>query len=170
MAIETGAPSEAVTVMEKGFDNKMLESKDKDRHRGCATRQDTGADRAGTLPALEDSGAARRPREMRMCNSGRAYLARGKSDKAIESIQRGLKKGGVKGQDEAQMMLGRAHLKLKQKDQARKAFQQVPDDSKLAQVAQLWGLYVAVRIGGSREPPLSGEQLEERPSRPLSAA
>jgi TolA-binding protein len=49
----------------------------------------------------------------------------------------------VKGTDEAQMMLGRAHLKLKQKDQARKAFQQVPDDSKLAQVAQLWGLYVA---------------------------
>lgn len=141
MAIETGAAGEAVTVMQKGFDNKVLENKDKDRHARLLNQAKTQAQTAQTtLPTLEQQAksAATGDADVQL---GRAYLASGKYDKAIEAIQRGLKKGGVKGSDEAQMMLGRAYLKLKQKDQARKAFGAVPDDSKLAQVAELWGVY-----------------------------
>lgn len=143
MAIETGAPSEAVKVMEKGFANQKLEGKDKDRHLRLLNNAKAQAQTAqSSLAALEEAARTSTTGDADV-KLGRAYLAMGQSDKAIAAIQRGLKKGGVKGTDEAQMMLGRAHLKLKQKDQARKAFQQVPDDSKLAQVAQLWGLYVA---------------------------
>jgi tetratricopeptide (TPR) repeat protein len=141
MAIETGAPAEAVTVMEKGFKNKVLENKDKDRHTRLLNQAKTQAQTAqASLPTLEQQArsAATGDADMQL---GRAYLASGQYDKAVEAIQRGLKKGGVKGSDEAQMMLGRAYLKLKQKDQARRAFGAVPDDSKLAQVAQLWGVY-----------------------------
>ncbi len=141
MAIETGAAGEAVTVMEKGFNNKVLENKDKDRHVRLLNQAKTQAQTAQTsLATLEQQAksAATGDADVQL---GRAYLANGKYDRAIEAIQRGLKKGGVKGSDEAQMMLGRAYLKLKQKDQARKAFGAVPDDSKLAQVAELWGVY-----------------------------
>ncbi len=141
MAIETGAAGEAVAVMEKGFTNKVLENKDKDRHVRLLNQAKTQAQTAqGSLPTLEQQAksAATGDADVQL---GRAYLASGKYDKAVEAIQRGLKKGGVKGSDEAQMMLGRAFLKLKQKDQARKAFGAVPDDSKLAQVAELWGVY-----------------------------
>lgn len=141
MAIETGAAGEAVTVMQKGFDNKVLENKDKDRHTRLLTQAKTQAQSAQTTLATLEQQAKSAATGDADVQLGRAYLASGKYDKAVESIQRGLKKGGVKGTDEAQMMLGRAHLKLKQKDQARKAFGAVPDDSKLAQVAELWGVY-----------------------------
>ena len=143
MAIETGASPEAVTVLEKGFANKTLEGKERDRHLRLLNNAKTQAQAApSAIAKLEEEAkaAATGDADVRL---GSRYLASGQYDKAVESINRGLKKGGVKGADEAQMMLGRAYLKLKQKDQARKAFRAVPDDSKLAQVAQLWGFYAA---------------------------
>jgi tetratricopeptide (TPR) repeat protein len=141
MAIETGAPAEAVTVMERGFQKKVLENKDKERHTRLLNQAKTQAQTAqASLPTLEQQAKSATTGDADV-QLGRAYLASGKYDKAVEAIQRGLKKGGVKGSDEAQMMLGRAYLKLKQKDQARRAFGAVPDDSKLAQVASLWGVY-----------------------------
>lgn len=141
MAIETGVPGEALTVMEKGFTNKVLENKDKDRHVRLRDQARTQAQSAlASLPALEQQAKSATTGDTDV-QLGRAYLSTGEYDKAVEAIQRGLKKGGVKGSDDAQMMLGRAYLKLKQKDQARKAFGAVPDDSKLAQVAGLWGVY-----------------------------
>jgi len=67
----------------------------------------------------------------------------GQYDKAVEALQRGLQKGANKRTAEAQIMLGRAYLKLKQKDAARRAFKAVPDDSKLARVAELYDLHAA---------------------------
>jgi TolA-binding protein len=72
-----------------------------------------------------------------------AYLSYGEYDKAIEALRRGLQKGASRRTDEAQIMLGRAYLKLNQKDAARRAFKAVPDDSKLARVAELYDLHAA---------------------------
>ena len=141
MAIETGASPEAVTVLEKGFANKTLEGKERDRHVRLLNNAKAQAQAVpGAIAKLEEEAKASATGDPDV-RLGSRYLASGQYDKAVDSITRGLKKGGVTGSDEAQMMLGRAYLKLKQKDQARKAFRAVPDDSKLAQVAQLWGVY-----------------------------
>jgi tetratricopeptide (TPR) repeat protein len=72
---------------------------------------------------------------------GAAYLSYGQVDKAIEALERGIKKGGVKRLDDAQMALGRAYLKANRREDAAQAFDAVPDDSKLARVADLWAIY-----------------------------
>lgn len=141
MAIETGAPTEAVSVMEKGFTNKALDGKERERHLRLLNNAKTQAQASkAEIAKMEQEARTAATGEADVRLGGR-YLANGEYGKAVTAIQRGLKKGGFKGADGAQMMLGRAYLKLKQKDQARKAFGAVPDDSKLAQVAQLWGVY-----------------------------
>ena len=59
-------------------------------------------------------------------------------DEAIAAIQAGLKKGGVTDADEAQISLGLAQIKKGQKDAARQTFKAVKDDSKWADLANLW--------------------------------
>ncbi len=143
MAIAGGMPAEAVVVLEKGFANKTLEVKDKERYvrllNNAKIQVQASTAETAKLEA-EAKGAATGEADVKL---GSRYLASGEYQKAVAALNRGLQKGGFKGQDEAHMMLGRAHLKLKEKDKARKAFGAVPDDSKLAQVAQLWGVYAA---------------------------
>ncbi len=143
MAIENHVPGEAVTVMEKGFGNKVLDNKDKDRHTRLLNNAKSQAQAMKTdLPKLEQEARASKTGEADAV-LGMAYLSYGQYDKAVEALQRGLQKGANKRADEAQIMLGRTYLKLKQKDAARRAFKAVPDDSKLARVAQLYDLHAA---------------------------
>jgi tetratricopeptide (TPR) repeat protein len=134
-------PGEAAKVIQAGLDNKVLVGRDNERAKRILNHAQTKAQAKQDGLQAMDQQARQDPKGEADVNLGRAYLAAGQHDKAVEALQRGLKKGGFKNVDEAQMMLGRAYLKLKQKDQARRAFNAVPDDSKLAQVAQLWGVY-----------------------------
>ncbi len=78
---------------------------------------------------------------------GIAYLSYDQYDKAIEALQRGLKKGGVKRPEEAQLMLGRALLKANRNADAVQAFEAIPKGSKLAEVANLWAIYAQKGAG-----------------------
>jgi Flp pilus assembly protein TadD len=73
---------------------------------------------------------------------GEDYIGYGQYAQAIETIERGLKKGGVKRPDQAQMALGIAYYNNKQKDQARATFKQVPSSSELKRIADLWVLHI----------------------------
>jgi tetratricopeptide (TPR) repeat protein len=143
IAIASGVPAEAVTVMEKGFANRILENKDKERHTRLLNNAKTHAQTSRTeLPNMEKEARAAKSGEADV-NVGIIYMSFGQYDKAVEALQRGLQKGAHKRTAEAQIMLGRAYLKLNQKDAARRAFKAVPDDSKLARVAELYDLHAA---------------------------
>jgi Flp pilus assembly protein TadD len=58
--------------------------------------------------------------------------------KAIEALQRGLSKGGVKNPDDAGLLLGIAQLRAGNKPEAAKAFQTVTKDPTMARIAKLW--------------------------------
>jgi tetratricopeptide (TPR) repeat protein len=148
IAIASGVPGEAVTVMEKGFANKILENKDKERNtRLLNTAKSRAQVSRSELPNLEKQARAAKTGEADV-NVGIIYMSFGEYAKAVEALQRGLQKGANKRTAEAQIMLGRAYLKLNQKDAARRAFKAVPDDSKLARVAELYDLHAAQsRIG-----------------------
>jgi tetratricopeptide (TPR) repeat protein len=134
-------PGEAVAVIEKALATKVFEGRNKERGMRLLNHAKTKAQSSQTGLAALDEQARKSPKGEADVSVGRAYLSSGEYAKAVEALQRGLKKGGFKNVDDAQMMLGRAYLKLNQKDQARRAFNAVPDDSKLAQVASLWGVY-----------------------------
>jgi Tfp pilus assembly protein PilF len=71
---------------------------------------------------------------------GAAYLSYGDTAKAIEALNRGIGKGGVRNSDEAGLLLGIAHLRAGNKPEAAKAFETVNKDPTLTRVAKLWML------------------------------
>jgi tetratricopeptide (TPR) repeat protein len=143
MDITAKVPGEALEVMNKGFANKVLETKDRERYTRLLNNARTQAQAVQADLAKLDSEARAEPTGEADVGLGMTYTGFAKYDKAVEALQRALKKGAGKRKDEAQIALGRAYLKLNQKDAARKAFKAVPDDSKLAQVAELYSIHAS---------------------------
>ncbi|HZF26598.1 MAG TPA: tetratricopeptide repeat protein [Steroidobacteraceae bacterium] len=143
MDISAGVPGEALVVMNKGFANKVLDTKDKERYTRLLNNARTQAQEVQKkLPQLEQEARASKTADADI-NLGITYTGFAQYDKAVEALQRALQKNPGKRADEAQIALGRAYLRLNQKDAARKAFKAVPDDSKLARVAELYGIYAS---------------------------
>ncbi len=141
LAIEAGVPGEAEQTMQKGIENGTLKVEDKTeqgrytRLLDAAKKQAT-ADRSSLAQQAKD--AEKATQGQASVGLGQAYLSYGMYDEAIAAIQAGLKKGGVTDADEAQISLGLAQMKKGQKDAARQTFKAVKDDSKWADLANLW--------------------------------
>ena len=86
----------------------------------------------------QDASARAKPTGDSDVKLGAAYLSYGENDKAIEAIQRGLGKGGVKNPDEANLLLGIAYLRSSNKPEATKAFQAVNKDPGMMRIAKMW--------------------------------
>ena len=77
----------------------------------------------------QDAAARAKPTGEADVKLGAAYLSYGENDKAIEALQRGIGKGGVKNPDEAGLLLGIAYLRANNKAEAAKAFQHREQES-----------------------------------------
>lgn len=139
LAIEFGYPGEAQNALERGFSTKVLENdKDVDRFRRLldgAKKEADGDKRSLPLLDKESRNAKTGDADVKL---GFAYLTYGDSAKAIEALERGIGKGGVKNMAEAKIFLGMAYLKAKRIDDAKKAFREAKDDQILGKVAKLW--------------------------------
>ena len=141
IAMDQGSPGEAQRILEKGFQKNVFadqRSKDKNTRLLEAAKKQVATDKT-QLPNLEkDADAA--PTGDKDVGVGRAYLGYAQYDKAVELLAKGLKKGGLKSEPEAHLLLGIAELKAGHKDEAVKAFHQVKGDPALERIANLWGL------------------------------
>lgn len=144
MLLEAGLPGEAQRVMEAGYAAKVFETQDKarlDRYaRRLADAKAKAADDRKTLPAAEAEAQKATVGQPDVA-LGLAYASFEDYSKAVQVIPRGLQKGGVKDPEQAQLVLGIANLKLGNKPEALKAFEQVKEDPQLAEVARLWTIY-----------------------------
>ncbi|HVY24254.1 MAG TPA: tetratricopeptide repeat protein [Steroidobacteraceae bacterium] len=143
LANHFGFPAEGVNVMQAGFDAKALgvgETKEQDVRKLAWMKKNMEADKA-ELPN-EEKRAAQSSTGQEDVLLGEDYIGYGRFADAIEAIESGLKKGGVKNPDQAQMALGIAYYNNKQKDQARAAFKKVPESSDLKRIADLWILHI----------------------------
>jgi tetratricopeptide (TPR) repeat protein len=139
LAIQFGYPGEAQQVLERGFANKVLENdKGAERNRRLleSARKDAEGDKK-TLP-LQDKEARNQKTGETDVKLGFAYLTYADATHAVEALERGVGKGGVKSPAEAQIFLGMAYLKVKRSDEAKKAFRAAKDDQILGRVAKLW--------------------------------
>ena len=141
IALDQGSPGEAQHILEKGFQKNVFadqRSKDKNTRLLEAAKKAAATDKA-QLPKMEqDADAA--PTGDKDVSVGLAYLGYGQNDKAIELIQKGLKKGSLKSEAEARLLLGIAQLRSGHKDDAVKAFHSVKGDAPLERLANLWSL------------------------------
>jgi tetratricopeptide (TPR) repeat protein len=144
MLVEAGLPGEAERVMQAGYQTGVFTTNDKAK----ADRYTRLSNSVKAKAASDKAGLAAVEKEAQKSGSGQAQVALGLAyasfeqfDKAAEAIARGIQAGGLKDPDQAVMSLGYANLKLGKKAEALKAFEQIKADSKLAEVAHLWGVY-----------------------------
>jgi hypothetical protein len=137
LAIQFGAPGEALAVLKKGEDAKLLSDARSQRLIKLAQTR-AAASAAGMDKALAAAKAAHNGEDL--VKLGEEQWGMGDYKGALADIQEGIKKG-VTDKDNAQIRLGLAYLGLGQKAQAQHAFAAVKSNPKWAMIAHLWALY-----------------------------
>ena len=139
LSMAQGLPGEAQAMLEKGQSKgAFAEARNKDHATRILGEAKTAvANDKGTLDK-QDAAARAKPTGDADVKLGAAYLSYGENAKAIEAIQRGLGKGGVKDTDEAGLLLGIAYLRSNNKAEAEKAFQSVSKNPMMTRIAKLW--------------------------------
>ncbi len=146
LANNFGFPGEAQSVIEAGYAKGVIGAgagkEREDRLKASITKL-AETDKA-SLPALDKKARAAATGQDDV-TLGEAYMGYGQYPQAIEALERGLKKGGVKKPDQAQIALGISYLRGGQGEKARSAFKQVPADAELGRIASLWSLHAAAK-------------------------
>jgi tetratricopeptide (TPR) repeat protein len=150
LAMGQGLPGESQSILEKGVAKGVFAGQ---KEKDLANRILSEAKQAVALDkstlAKQDASARAKPTGESDVKLGAAYLSYGEHDKAIEALQRGLGKGGVKDTDEAGLLLGMAYMRANNKAEAAKAFETVTKNPTLSRIARLW-------ILAGREPGTAG--------------
>jgi tetratricopeptide (TPR) repeat protein len=139
LAVGQGLPGEALTVLEKGMQKNVF-TRASQKEQATQLIGETKAAIALDKSTLDkqDASARAKPTGDSDVKLGAAYLSYGDLPKAIEALQRGISKGGVKNPDDAGLLLGIAHLRAGNKAEAQKAFSTVTKDATMARIAKLW--------------------------------
>jgi tetratricopeptide (TPR) repeat protein len=143
-AINTGVPGEALQVLERARIEDVFTGPDSvpgrfERLRKLVDKE-VAADRASLSRFAAK--ATRATGGLDDVLAGQRYLSYGRYDQAIDSLNRGINKGGLQDADEAHISLGITYLKLDLKDLANEAFRAVDNGSQWARLAELWSLHV----------------------------
>jgi len=142
LALDAGSAGEAKSVLEKGFEKKVfIEKRDVDRNNRLleTARKQVAADQAALAQKASEAAAGKAGDKD--VSVGLAYLGYQQYDKAVEAINRGLTKPGIRNPADAKLLLGIAELRAGRKDEARKTFRQVKGDPTLERLANLWSLH-----------------------------
>lgn len=141
LALDAGSPGEAQKTLEKGFANNVFSdqrSKDRNTRLLESVKKSAATDQASLPKQEKDADAA--PTGAKNVSVGLAYYGYGQNDKAIDEIQKGITKGGLKNEADAHLLLGIVQLKAGHKDDAVKSFKAVKGDATLERLANLWTL------------------------------
>lgn len=133
-------PYKAARVMDGGLKNKSIDSTSKNWEiAGAAWRQAQEVDKS--IPAMEQAASKAETGEL-YARLGNVYLDGDQFKKAISSLNKGLKRGGVKRPDQARLALGMAYFNDGQYKGARNAFQAAGRDERSSKIAKQWIAYM----------------------------
>ena len=140
LALAAGSPGEAQSALEKGMQKQVFTGASADRAKKLleSAKSQAATDQASLEKVAKD--AASSQIGSRDVGVGLAYLSYRQYDKAVEALQRGLGKSGVKDPAEARLLLGMAQLGAGRKDEAQTTFKAVKGDPQLERLATLWTL------------------------------
>ena len=140
VAIQSNLPAEAVKIMERGYAKSAFGPKDEARAQRILTdARAKSAAQQTTLSRLSQTAAASKKGQDEVL-LGEVLLSYGQADKAVAAGKRALAKGA--SPDDANMLMGRSQVQLRNGAEARKAFSLVKG-AEAAAVARLWGIYAS---------------------------
>jgi tetratricopeptide (TPR) repeat protein len=141
-AIDKAMPGEALAIIQAGFEKKVLGTVEKDKaqhQRALTTAQEKAkADRA-QLPEIEKEVRASKATNGQLeAGLGLAYFSYQMYEQAVQMLEAGLAKGGLRNQEDYRMVLGIAYLRVGQKEKAREQFQKLAANSPLSRIGAFW--------------------------------
>jgi tetratricopeptide (TPR) repeat protein len=139
LALDAGAPGEAVSTLTKGFAaNVFTDQADKNRNQHLldSAKKQLAADQP-TLPKTE-ADATNAATGDRLVGVGIAYFGTADYAKAVKDISAGLAKGVSTESADARLSLGIAEFRAGDKDAAMKTFREVKGDPVSERLAALW--------------------------------
>jgi tetratricopeptide (TPR) repeat protein len=151
-AIDVGLPSEAVRVLEAGFDSGALAGSRRAHFRRMLEyAEEQVRKQRATLGGLAEDARAAATGEPSV-KLGRTYLADARYDEAIAALSRGIQKGSLDSADRARTDLGIAYLNNDQAEQATRTFARVDANSEWRNLAELWSLHATTTPATSGTP------------------
>jgi tetratricopeptide (TPR) repeat protein len=142
--ITGGFPNEAKQVLERGMSANLFQGDAKARAQADLERARSGAalDAKDLPAAAAQLASAKTPQQM--IGIGKLYFSAGQYDKAVDAMQKGLAKGGLKPDDvdDANLLVGIANARLGKVAEANAAFDAVKNPT-LAEISKLWKLKLA---------------------------
>jgi tetratricopeptide (TPR) repeat protein len=137
-------PYKAAQVLAEGFEDEIVEDNSKNWELlGGAWRQAQEVDLA--ITAMEKAASKSDDGDL-YARLGSIYLDGEQFDKAIEAINKGLQRGGVRRPDNARLVLGMAYFNQGQYEQARDAFRAAGRDERSEKYARQWIQYMNSEI------------------------
>ncbi len=149
-ALVLGSPGEALRAMEKGMAAGIVPRAGSNQEIVSEAKTAMARDRKD-LPK-DAQLAAKDPKGELDVKIGLGFYSLGEWDKAIESVKRGLAKGGVKRVDDANLLLGAALVEKGLYGEAGQAFAAAAaaaTDPYMKRVAGLWTAFVGRKAGGA---------------------
>src|SRR3569833_973395 len=142
LAIEQGNPGEAQAILEKGMQTGVFsDARQKDKNQRLLESAKKAAQQDQASLSKVEADANNSSTGDKNVGVGLAYLGYQQYDKALDQLNKGVTKGGVKNDAEAHLLLGIAQLKNGKKDDAVKSFKAVKGDQNLERLAELWTLH-----------------------------
>jgi len=142
--ITGGFPNEAKQVLERGMSANLFQGDQKTRAQADLERARSGAalDAKDLPTAATQLASAKTPQQM--IGIGKLYFSAGQYDQAVDAMQKGLAKGGLKPDDvdDANLLIGIANARLGKAAEATTAFDALKNPT-LVEVAKLWKLKIA---------------------------
>ena len=142
--ITGGFPNEAKQVLERGMSANLFQGDQKTRAQADLERARSGAalDAKDLPTAATQLASTKTPQQM--IGLGKLYFSAGQYDQAVDAMQKGLAKGGLKPDDvdDANLLIGIANARLGKAAEATTAFDALKNPT-LVEVAKLWKLKIA---------------------------
>lgn len=133
-------PYKAAKLMEKGVKQGKIEKTEKNLQLlSQAWLQAQEPDKS--IPPLVQAAKISKDGDIDM-RLAQAYISLDKYKEAVDALKAGMKKGGVKRPDQANIMLGMAEFELQNFNEAKSAFKLASEDKRSRKAAEQWLDYV----------------------------
>lgn len=134
--LQAEAPYPAAKILDKGLEAGQIE-KTADNYRLLSQAWALAAEDRKAIPALKTAANMSDEGELNV-RLAQSYLNLSEYSDCIESARTGLRKGGVRRDDTANVILGMCLFETDQYDQAKTAFRKAAQDKRSAATARQW--------------------------------
>lgn len=158
--MQNEVPYKAATLIDKEMQSGRVQKSGKN-YRLLSQALSLSMEDAKSIPALKEAARLSDEGELNL-RLGNAYLNLGQYGECVAAVQAGIRKGGIKSPDNAQISLGMCQYNLKKYSEAKKAFALASKTRRSKRISNQWIAVINADIERNRQIRLAEKAARER--------